>query len=110
MMNLSTNMVLAQAAPGAAGGGLSMLIMMIVLFGLMYFMMIRPQMKRQKEHRQLVDGLAKGDEVVSNGGIAGRVEDVGDTFITVEIAPNVKIKLQKTAVQQVLPKGTLKSA
>jgi preprotein translocase subunit YajC len=110
MMNLSTNMVLAQAAPGAAGGSLSMLIMMIVLFGLMYFMMIRPQMKRQKEHRQLVDGLAKGDEVVSNGGIAGKVEDVGDTFITVEIAPNVKIKLQKTAVQQVLPKGTLKSS
>jgi preprotein translocase subunit YajC len=109
-MKLSTNMVLAQAAPGAAGGSLSMLIMMIVLFGLMYFMMIRPQMKRQKEHRQLVDGLAKGDEVVSNGGIAGRVEDVGDTFITVEIAPNVKIKLQKTAVQQVLPKGTLKSS
>jgi preprotein translocase subunit YajC len=110
MMNFSTNWVLAQAAPGAAGGGLTLLLPMILLFGLMYFMMIRPQMKRQKEHRQLVDGLAKGDEVVSNGGIAGRVEDVGDTFITVEIAPNVKIKLQKTAVQQVLPKGTLKSA
>jgi preprotein translocase subunit YajC len=110
LMNFSTNIVLAQAAPGAAGGGLSMLIMMIVLFGLMYFMMIRPQMKRQKEHRQMVSSLAKGDEVVSNGGIAGRVEEVGDTFITVEIAPNVKIKLQKSAVQQVLPKGTLKSS
>ena len=109
-MNLSTNFVLAQAAPGAAGGGISMLIMMIVLFGLMYFMMIRPQAKRQKEHRQMVSSLAKGDEVVSNGGIAGRVEDVGETFITVEIAPNVKIKLQKSAVQQVLPKGTLKSS
>jgi preprotein translocase subunit YajC len=109
-MNLPTTFVLAQAAPGAANGGLSMLIMMIVLFGLMYFMMIRPQMKRQKEHRQMVSSLAKGDEVVTNGGIAGRVEDVGETFITVEIAPNVKIKLQKGAVQQVLPKGTLKSS
>ena len=109
-MNFPTTFVLAQAAPGAANGGLSMIIMMVVLFGLMYFMMIRPQMKRQKEHRQLISGLAKGDEVVSNGGIAGRVDDVGDTFITVEIAPNVKIKLQKSAVQQVLPKGTLKSS
>jgi preprotein translocase subunit YajC len=80
------------------------------MFGFMYFTMIRPQTKRQKEHRQMVSSLAKGDEVVSNGGIAGRVDDVGDTFITVEIAPNVKIKLQKSAVQQVLPKGTLKSS
>ncbi|GLQ95926.1 preprotein translocase subunit YajC [Dyella mobilis] len=109
-MNLSTNFVLAQAAPGAAGGGISMLVMLIVAFGLMYFMMIRPQMKQQKEHRQLVSNLSKGDEVVSNGGIAGRVDDVGDTFITLEIAPNVKIKVQKNAVQQVLPKGTLKSS
>lgn len=106
---LPTTFVLAQAAP-AANGGLSMLIMMIVLFGLMYFMMIRPQMKRQKEHRQMVSNLAKGDEVVTNGGIAGRVDEVGESFITVEIAPNVKIKLQKSAVQQVLPKGTLKSS
>jgi preprotein translocase subunit YajC len=86
-MNFPTTFVLAQAAPGAANGGISMIIMMVVLFGLMYFMMIRPQTKRQKEHRQMVAGLAKGDEVVSNGGIAGRVDDVGDTFITVEIAP-----------------------
>lgn len=109
-MTFPTTFVLAQAAPGAANGGLSMIIMMIVLFGVMYFMMIRPQMKRQKEHRQLLSGLSKGDEVVTNGGIAGRVDDVGETFITVEIAPNVKIKLQKSAVQQVLPKGTLKSS
>jgi len=87
-----------------------MIIMMVVLFGLMYFMMIRPQMKRQKEHRALIAALAKGDEVVTNGGLAGRVEEVGDTFVTVEIAPNVKVKLQKGAVQQVLPKGSLKSS
>ena len=110
-MILPTTFVLAQAAPGAAAnGGLSMIIMMVVLFGLMYFMMIRPQMKRQKEHRALISALAKGDEVVTNGGLAGRVEEVGETFITIEIAPNVKVKLQKGAVSQVLPKGSLKSA
>ena len=108
-MSLPMSVTLAQAA-APQGGGLSMIIMMVVLFGLMYFMMIRPQMKRQKEHRALIAGLAKGDEVVTNGGIAGRVDEVGETFITVEIAPNVKVKVQKAAVQQVLPKGSLKSA
>jgi len=103
--------VLAQAAPAqSSGGGLSMILMMVVLFGLMYFMMIRPQMKRQKEHRALVAGLARGDEVVTGGGIAGRVDEVGETFLTVEIAPNVKVKVQKGSVQQVLPKGSMKSS
>jgi preprotein translocase subunit YajC len=83
---------------------------LILLFVVFYFLMIRPQMKRQKEHRNMVSALSKGDEVVTNGGIAGRVEEVGESFITVEIAPNVMIKLQKGAVQQVLPKGTLKSS
>jgi len=110
-MTFPISPVIAQAATAqpAAGGGLQMIIMMVVLFGLMYFMMIRPQMKRQKEHRALIAALAKGDEVVTNGGIAGRVEEVGETFITVEIATNVKVKVQKGAVQQVLPKGSLKS-
>jgi preprotein translocase, YajC subunit len=110
-MSFPISPVIAQAAAAqpAAGGGLQMIIMLVVLFGLMYFMMIRPQMKRQKEHRALIAGLAKGDEVVTNGGIAGRVEEVGETFITVEIAANVKVKVQKGAVQQVLPKGSLKS-
>ncbi|CAM0998121.1 MULTISPECIES: preprotein translocase subunit YajC [Rhodanobacter] len=109
-MSFPISPVLAQAAaPQPAGGGMSMIIMMVVLFGLMYFMMIRPQAKRQKEHRALIAGLAKGDEVVTNGGIAGRVDEVGETFITVEIASNVKVKVQKGAVQQVLPKGSLKS-
>jgi preprotein translocase subunit YajC len=110
-MTFPISPVIAQAAAAqpAAGGGLQMIIMMVVLFGLMYFMVIRPQMKRQKEHRALIAALAKGDEVVTNGGIAGRVEEVGETFITVEIAANVKVKVQKGAVQQVLPKGSLKS-
>ena len=109
-MSFPISPVLAQAtAAQPQGGGMSLILMMAVLFGLMYFMMIRPQMKRQKEHRALVAGLAKGDEVVTSGGIAGRVDEVGETFITVEIATNVKVKVQKGSVQQVLPKGSLKS-
>jgi len=99
----------AAAAQAAPGGGLSMIFLFVVFGGMMYFMMIRPQMKRQKEHRALVSGLSRGDEVVTNGGIAGRVDDVGETFITVEIAANVKVKVQKGAVQMVLPKGSLKA-
>ncbi|MDE2308356.1 MAG: preprotein translocase subunit YajC [Xanthomonadaceae bacterium] len=110
-MSFPISLVVAQAAAAQpAGGGISMMIMVVVLFGLMYFMMIRPQMKRQKEHAALLAALAKGDEVVTNGGIAGRVDELGDTFITLEIAANVKVKVQKSAVSQVLPKGSLKSA
>jgi preprotein translocase subunit YajC len=103
--------VLAHAAPAAAQGNpLFSFLPLIALFVIFYFLMIRPQMKRQKEHRNMVSALAKGDEIVSNGGIAGRVEDVGESFLTVEIAPNVRIKLQKGAISQVLPKGTLKAS
>jgi preprotein translocase subunit YajC len=111
MSLLSSAAVAQAAAPAAAPGSpFPMLIMMVVLFGIFYFLMIRPQMKRQKEHRALLGALAKGDEVVTNGGIAGRIEDVGDSFVSVEIAPGVTVKLQKGAVAQVLPKGTLKSS
>jgi len=101
----------AQAA-GAAGqpSPWPSLIMFGAVFVAMYFFMLRPQMKRSKEQRTLVESLAKGDEVVTNGGIAGRVTDVGETFLSVEIAPNVAIKVQKQAVSMVLPKGTLKSS
>lgn len=113
-MNLPLSFVIAQAAPAAAGAQtanpLTTFLPLILLFVVFYFLMIRPQMKRQKEHRNMVSALSKGDEVVTNGGIAGRVEDVGEAFITVEIAPNVSIKLQKGAVSQVLPKGSLKSS
>ena len=84
-------------------------IMLGAVFVLMYFMMIRPQMKRQKEHRQMVEKLAKGDEIVTSGGIAGRIEEVGETFLTVEIAEGTRIRLQKGAINAVLPKGSLKS-
>ncbi|MGQ4583828.1 preprotein translocase subunit YajC [Lysobacter sp. F60174L2] len=100
-----------QAAPGGLfGGGLTGLLFPILLIGVMYFLMIRPQMKRQKEHRAMLEKLSKGDEVLTNGGVAGVVTDLGDNFITVEIADNVRIRVQKGAIANVLPKGTLKSA
>ncbi len=111
-MTFSFPFVLAQAAPAAApaqGNPILTFLPIIVLFGVFYFLMIRPQMKRQKELRTMLSALAKGDEVVTNGGIAGRIDEVGDAFITVEIAANVLVKVQKGSVSQVLPKGSLKS-
>jgi preprotein translocase YajC subunit len=81
---------------------------MILLFVVFYFFLIRPQMRRQKEHQQLVQGVSKGDEVVTNGGLLGRVTDIGDTFIKVEIAKNVEVRLQRQAVSAIMPKGTIK--
>ena len=101
----------AQAAPAAGGGSLmSTLLFPIILIGVMYFLMIRPQMKRAKEHRAMLEKLGRGDEVLTNGGIAGSVTEIGDSFVTVEIADNVRIRVQKGAIANVLPKGTLKSA
>jgi preprotein translocase subunit YajC len=102
----------AQAATPAAGGGgmLSTLLFPLLLVAVMYFLMIRPQMKRQKEHRGMLEKLGNGDEVITNGGVAGVVREIGDHFITVEIADNVRIRVQKGAIANVLPKGTLKSA
>ena len=101
----------AQAAGAApAGGGFGMLLFPIILIAVMYFLMIRPQMKRAKEHKGMLDKLAKGDEVIASGGIAGTVTDIGDNFVTVEVADNVRLRVQKGAVGNVLPKGTLKSA
>ena len=101
----------AQAAGGQpAGGGFGMLLMPIILIAVMYFLMIRPQMKRAKEHKGMLDKLSKGDEVITSGGIAGVITDIGENFITVEVADNVRLRVQKAAVGNVLPKGTLKSA
>jgi preprotein translocase subunit YajC len=102
----------AAAAPqgGLFGGGLGGLLFPILLIGVMYFLMIRPQMKRQKEHRGMLDKLGTGDEVITNGGVAGVVREIGDSFVSVEIADNVRVRVQKGAIANVLPKGTLKSA
>lgn len=101
--------VFAQAAPAQQGMGGFGLLMPIALIAIMYFLMIRPQMKRAKEHKSMVEALAKGDEVVTQGGVAGRIVKVSDNFITVELAPNVEVAVQRQAVSTVLPKGTLKA-
>lgn len=98
----------AQAAPAAPGMGTFLLP--IALIAVMYFLMIRPQMKRQKEHKAMLDKLAKGDEVITNGGIAGSVVAIGEVFITIEVANGVELRVQRGAIASVLPKGTLKSA
>jgi preprotein translocase subunit YajC len=103
----------AQTAPAAAAGGsmqdsLMSMLPLVLMFVVLYFVMIRPQMKKQKEHRAMVDALAKGDEVVTAGGLLGRVSKMGDNYIGVEIANGVEIQVQRSAVVQVLPKGTIK--
>ena len=100
----------AQAAGQAAPSPLPSFLLMGAVFIGMYFLMIRPQMKRAKEHRELVSKLQKGDEVITSGGIAGVIRDIGDSFISVEVADGVTICVQKGAIGHVLPKGTLKSS
>jgi preprotein translocase subunit YajC len=98
----------AQGAPSAPGFDMS-IIMMIGLFAVFYFFLIRPQMKRQKEQKQLLDALQKGDEVVAAGGLIGRITKLSDQYATLEIAPETEIVVQKSAIQVALPKGTIKS-
>jgi len=98
----------AQTA-GGAGGGLLGLLPIILMFVVLYFLMIRPQMKRQKEQKAMIDALVKGDEVVSAGGVVGRVTKLGDAYITIEIAEGTEIIMQKAAVTLLLPKGTIKT-
>jgi preprotein translocase subunit YajC len=103
----------ADAAAGAAGadptGGLAGFLPIILMFLVLWFLMIRPQMKRAKEHKALVEALSKGDEVITGGGIAGKVAEVGDSFVQVEIAANTVVAVQKQTIVTVLPKGTLKT-
>ena len=101
----------AQTAGAAADptSSLMQLLPMILMFVVLWFLMIRPQMKKAKEHKALLAGLAKGDEVVTQGGIVGRVTKVGDAYVTVEIAAGTEVVLQKPSIGLVLPKGTLKS-
>jgi preprotein translocase subunit YajC len=101
----------AQTAGAAADptSGLMGLLPMILMFVVLWFLMIRPQMKKSKEHKALIEGLAKGDEVVTQGGIVGRIVKVGDSYATVEIAEGTEVVVQKPSIGLVLPKGTLKS-
>jgi len=108
ILNFFIQPAMAQEAP--AGGAIAQFLPLIVIFVLFYFLLIRPQQKKQKEHRQMVEALAAGDEIVSGGGILGKVSDVNDQIVTVEIANNVSVKIQKHTITTVLPKGTIKSA
>ena len=100
----------AQAAGAAQPNPLMQMLPLVLIFVVFYFLLIRPQTKRAKEHRATVAALAVGDEVVTGGGLLGKVTEVSDQFLTVEIADGVAVKIQRHTVQSVLPKGTLKSA
>jgi preprotein translocase subunit YajC len=103
----------AQGAPAATSspdmlGSIGSMLPLILMFVVLYFVMIRPQMKRQKEHKAMIDALAKGDEVVIGGGVLGKVAKMGETYLGVEVANGVEIQVQRSSVVQVLPKGTFK--
>ena len=104
----------AQTAPAAAAAGgdmmssLTSMLPLVLMFVVLYFVMIRPQMKKQKEHRAMIDALAKGDEVVTAGGFIGKVSKLGDAYVGIELATGVEVQMQRSAVVQVLPKGTMK--
>jgi len=104
----------AQTAPAAASAGgdmqssLMSMLPLLLMFVVLYFVMIRPQMKKQKEHKTMIDALAKGDEIVTAGGFLGKVSKLGDGYLNVEIANGVEIQMQRSAVIQVLPKGSMK--
>ena len=103
----------AQTAPAAAAegglmGSLTGMLPLVLMFVVLYFIMIRPQMKRQKEHRAMIDALAKGDEVATAGGLLGKVSKLGEGYLSLELAPGVEVQVQRSAVVQVLPKGTIK--
>ena len=107
-MNFFISDAMAEGAAAPAGGGFQLIIMMAIFFGIMYFMIIRPQQKRAKEHKTLIESLGKGDEVVTGGGIIGKVTNLGDNFIEMSVSDNTTIKVQRQAIATVMPKGTMK--
>ena len=105
---ISDAMAEGAAAAGQTDGGLLSMLPLLLIMVLFYFMLIRPQTKRAKEHKNMVGALSKGDELVTNGGLLGRVREVGDSFLTVEIAKGIEVKVQKQSVATLVPKGTFK--
>ena len=99
----------AQAATPAAGADIWSMAPIILMFVVLYFLMIRPQMKRAKEHKAMIEALQKGDEVVAAGGVLGRISKISDSYVTLQVASNVEIQVQRPAVQLLLPKGSIKS-
>jgi preprotein translocase subunit YajC len=105
----------AQTAPAAAGGGdmmssLTGMLPLVLMFVVLYFVMIRPQMKKQKEHRAMIEALATGDEVATAGGLLGKVTKLGDSYLTLELSPGVEVQLQRSAIVQVLPRGAINTS
>jgi preprotein translocase subunit YajC len=98
----------AYAQAGGGGAGMGDLLFIVILFGVFYFLLIRPQQKRAKEHKNMVEAISKGDEIVTQGGVLGRIRDVGDAFLTVEIGEGIEIRVQRGAVGALMPKGTIK--
>lgn len=98
----------AQAAPGQGPDPLMSFLPLILIFVVFYFLLIRPQSKRAKEHKAMVGNLGKGDEVVTNGGLLGKITEVGETFVVLQIADGVEVKVQKQSVATLMPKGTVK--
>ena len=98
----------AQGAAGSTESTLFSLLPLVPMFVVLYFIMIRPQMKKQKEHKAMIEAIAKGDEVVIGGGVVGRIAKLGDSFIHVEVSNGVELQVQRGAILQVLPKGTFK--
>ena len=96
------------AAPQGQGDALTSLLPLVFIFIVFYFLLIRPQSKKAKEHKQMVEALAKGDEVVTNGGLLGKLTKIGDNFVELELADGVTVKLQRHAIANVMPKGTIK--
>ena len=107
-MNLFISDAWAQGDP--TGGGLLGLLPFVLIIVVFYFLLIRPQQKLQKQHREMVSNIKKGDEVVTNGRTRGRVSDVGENFVTLEISQGIEIKVQSQAIQTMMPKGTIKEA
>lgn len=109
-MNFFINDAMAQAAGTGPQGGLITFLPMIALFVIFYFLLIRPQQKRQKEHKAMLASVAKGDEVVTMGGLLGKVVDLNDNFMTLEVAKGTQVKVQRNLIQALMPKGTIKDA
>lgn len=103
------NQAWAQGTGVSPGGGFESMLLIVLMFVVLYFLMIRPQMKRAKEHKAMIDALQKGDEVVTAGGVLGRISRLNENYVTLEIAANVEIQAQRSSVQLVLPKGTIKN-
>lgn len=105
---ISDAMAAGEAAP--QGGGLQLVFMILIFFAIMYFMIIRPQQKKAKEHNNMLEALSKGDEIVTSGGILGKVTSIGENFVEIRVSDSTTLKVQKHAIASVLPKGTMKSA